>query len=270
MSKIKIALVQFEAKLCKCKENTDRAVKLAEEAAKNGAKFICFPEMFNTGYNLNVINRKIYDFAETLDGYTVSKFKIFAKEHEVYVIVPIAIEVLPSVIENSAVLINNKGEVQNVYSKSHLWSLESVYFKSGDDISVFDTDYGKIGIMICYDAGFPEVARMLTLQGAKIIFMPAAWRIQDKDMWDLNVSGRALENTVFIAAVNRFGHEEDLYLFGNSKVANPRGTIIAESTNEAEEIVYCEIDLDEVQKHREVIPYLKDRQSYKYDKIFRK
>ncbi|MBS5130643.1 MAG: hypothetical protein KHZ01_09225 [Lachnospiraceae bacterium] len=129
---------------------------------------------------------------------------------------------------------------------------------------MFDTKYGKIGVMICYDAGFPETARVLTLKGAELIFMPSAWRIQDWDMWNLNIPQRALENTLYVAGVNRFGHEDDLYMFGNSKVADWRGRIIAESKEEKEEIVYAEIDLDQLTKARLDIHYLKDRRPDSY------
>jgi predicted amidohydrolase len=106
---------------------------------------------------------------------------------------------------------------------------------------------GTVGIMICYDMGFPETARFLTLQGAEIIFCPSAWRSEDRDIWNLNIPQRALENTVFLAAVNRFGQEgDDLYLFGGSKVCNPRGQVLAEIKEEKEAILYCEIDLNEI------------------------
>ena len=116
----------------------------------------------------------------------------------------------------------------------------------------------------CYDAGFPEVARILALKGAELIFMPSAWRVQDWDMWNLNIPQRALENTLFVAGVNRFGHEGDLYMFGNSKVADWRGRIIAESKEEKEEILYADIDLKQLTKARLDIHYLKDRRPDSY------
>ena len=117
----------------------------------------------------------------------------------------------------------------------------------------------KISIMICYDAGFPESCRSLALQGAEIVFCPAAWRIQDVDMWDLNLSQRALENLLFVVGVNRFGHEGDLELFGKSKICNPRGRVLKELPMDRESVEVFEIDLMDVECFRIEIPYLRDR-----------
>lgn len=265
---VKIGLVQFESILLDTEANANKAVELANQAADEGANIICFPEMFTTGYNLDIIKENLFNLAENLEGNTVSKLCKVAKERGVYIIASLALESdLKGVLLNSSVLINEQGEIDGVYSKNHLWALERFYFKNGNEIPVFETKYGKIGIMICYDAGFPETARILALKGAEIIFMPSAWRIQDKDMWDINISARSLENTVFVAAVNRFGREGDLYLFGNSKVANTRGKIIAESLNECEEILICDVDLDELSSRRAIVPYLKDRRPEQYSLI---
>ena len=261
----KIALVQYQSVLGDLQKNADRAVEMVREAAAKGAKIVCFPEMFNTGYNFQLIGDGFHNCGETIDGHTITRLQKVAKECACYVIAPITLEKkVKGVFYNAAVVIDDEGVVLGDYSKHHLWAAERYYFHAGEDIPVFDTKYGKIGVMICYDAGFPETARALTLKGAELIFMPSAWRIQDWDMWNLNIPQRALENTLYVAGVNRFGHEDDLYMFGNSKVADWRGRIIAESKEEKEEIVYAEIDLDQLTKARLDIHYLKDRRPDSY------
>lgn len=261
----KIALVQYQSVLGDLQKNVDRAVEMVREAAAKGAKIVCFPEMFNTGYNFQLIGDGFHNCGETIDGHTITRLQKVAKECACYVIAPITLEKkVKGVFYNAAVVIDDEGVVLGDYSKHHLWAAERYYFHAGEDIPVFDTKYGKIGVMICYDAGFPETARVLTLKGAELIFMPSAWRIQDWDMWNLNIPQRALENTLYVAGVNRFGHEDDLYMFGNSKVADWRGRIIAESKEEKEEIVYAEIDLDQLTKARLDIHYLKDRRPDSY------
>lgn len=261
----KIALVQYQSVLGDLQKNADRAVEMVREAAAKGAKIVCFPEMFNTGYNFQLIGDGFHNCGETIDGHTITRLQKVAKECACYVIAPITLEKkVKGVFYNAAVVIDDEGVVLGDYSKHHLWAAERYYFHAGEDMPVFDTKYGKIGVMICYDAGFPETARVLTLKGAELIFMPSAWRIQDWDMWNLNIPQRALENTLYVAGVNRFGHEDDLYMFGNSKVADWRGRIIAESKEEKEEIVYAEIDLDQLTKARLDIHYLKDRRPDSY------
>lgn len=261
----KIALVQYQSVLGDLQKNADRAVEMVREAAAKGAKIVCFPEMFNTGYNFQLIGDGFHNCGETIDGHTITRLQKVAKECACYVIAPITLEKkVKGVFYNAAVVIDDEGVVLGDYSKHHLWAAERYYFHAGEDIPVFDTKYGKIGVMICYDAGFPETARVLTLKGAELIFMPSAWRIQDWDMWNLNIPQRALENTLYVAGVNCFGHEDDLYMFGNSKVADWRGRIIAESKEEKEEIVYAEIDLDQLTKARLDIHYLKDRRPDSY------
>ncbi len=117
--------------------------------------------------------------------------------------------------------------------------------------------------MICYDAGFPEVARTLALKGAKIIFMPSAWRIEDKYMWDLNTQSRGLENTTFISAVNICGYQGETFLFGNSKVVSPSG-IVLNQCEKTENLLFTTIDLEDINTVRENIMYLDDRNTNLY------
>ena len=204
---VKIALIQFGGVLADTKANTEHAVELCTNAAKNGAQIICLPELFSTGYNLRLIGDKIPQMAQKLDGETITALRAVSKEYACCIIAPIALEKdIPGVVYNSAVVLED-GEILGVYDKNHLWAMERFYFRPGEAYPVFDTKYGRIGVMVCYDIGFPEVARILTLKGAEILFCPSAWTILDRDMWNLNIPQRALENNLFVAGINRYGQE---------------------------------------------------------------
>lgn len=265
---VKIALVQFESIVNEPKANAEKACRQIREAASNGAKIICFPELFSTGYQLDMIGPKLHETAEKIDGNTITSIRKTARECSVYVIAPIALErEMKGVHYNTAVVIDDSGEILGEYDKHHPCFTEGCYFRAGEGFPVFETKYGKIGVIICYDIGFPEPARILTLKGAEIIFCPSAWRVQDEDIWDLNIPQRALENSVFLAAVNRWGHEGDLYLFGGSKVADSRGRIIAKCKSEAEEIIYADCDLDSIHVERQEIGYLRNRRPDTYKEL---
>ena len=265
---VKIALVQFESFINEPEKNAQKACAQVGEAAQNGAKIVCFPELFSTGYQLDLIGPHLPRTAETLEGNTITSLRRAAKENGVYVIAPIALErEMKGVPYNTAVVIDDQGEIMGTYDKHHPCFTEGCYFRAGTEFPVFETKYGKIGIIICYDMGFCEPARILALKGAEIIFCPSAWRVQDEDIWDLNIPQRALENQLFLAAVNRYGHEGELYMFGGSKVADARGRIIAKSTKAAEEIIYAECDLDTSSIERQNLGYLRNRRPGNYREI---
>lgn len=265
----KITLAQFESKLCDPPANVVKAIPMIRQAGLDGSDMIMFPEMFTTGYELSIVGPRITELAEPVNGPTITALREAAKQAGAYVVAPIALyhDDLPGVPFNSAVLIDREGNVAGVYDKQHLWALERFYFRGGNGTPVFQTDFGTIGIMICYDMGYPEVARMLALQGAQIVLCPSAWCEPDHDVWDINVPARALENTVFLCAVNRYGREQDLYMGGHSKVCDPRGRVVAELPDEGEGVLNVEIDLADVVSNRQTSPYLRDRRPELYGKV---
>ena len=265
---VHIALVQFDSIINKPKENTDRAISFIETAAKDGANIICFPELFSTGYHIDLVGPNLKEVAEDLNGPIISALRKAAKDNGCYVIAPIALKKeTPGIYYNSAVVIGDNGCIIGVYDKHHACFDEGKCYKDGYDIPVFETKYGTIGIMICYDMGFPEIARILTLKGAELIFVPSAWCEQDADMWNIQVPARGLENLVFVAANNRCGTEGETHFFGNSKVVNWRGKVLSESESDKEEIIHAVVDLDELVPARETIKYLKDRRPESYGVI---
>ena len=269
-STISLALIQFESILGDPKANRRKAEAMIREAAENGAELICLPEMYTTGYNLDIIGPQITQLAENIDGPTVTDLQQLAKELKIHIVAPLALnleddpEARPF---NSAVFIGDEGQILGVYSKCHLFETERMYFQPGQELPVYDTKFGKIGIMICFDAGFPEVARILQMRGAELILCPSAWRIQDMGVWHLNMPQRAQENSCYLAAVNRYGNEGSLYMGGYSIVCGPEGDIIKELTEEKEDILYCTIDGQRLADFRaDGGPYLPYRRPELYER----
>jgi predicted amidohydrolase len=258
---VKIAGIQFQGQLGCVAENTRHAVSLIQEAAAQGAKIICLPEMFSTGYHLPTLGDRFGHLAQTTEGETITALRQVARENGVYVIAPIVLQkAMPGVVYNSAVCIDDQGEIAGVYDKNHLCGGEKLYFAKGHEYPVFDTPYGRVGIMICYDAGFPEVARILALKGVEILLCPSAWCYPDLDLWMLNMPAWALENSLYLMAVNRVGQEgADLRLAGCSLFCDPRGHILGQLDTEHEGILYGEVDPDRIIDQRSELPYLRDR-----------
>ncbi|MFA1820854.1 nitrilase-related carbon-nitrogen hydrolase [Virgibacillus oceani] len=262
---VSIGIVQMEPKLGDVEANLQKAEQLMEEAADKGSNIVCFPEIFNTGYHLAELKEKTNELGLAYFERTVEVLSKAARKNNLYVIAPIVEKRdLHGVAYNSALVFDREGGLMGSMAKTHLWALERFYFKEGSDFPVFDTEYGKIGIAICYDAGFPEVSRSLCLQGADIIFVPSAWRIEDEDMWDLNLPQRALENILFTVGVNSVGKHDGLRLFGKSKVCNPRGKVLKELQYDEEKVEVVRIDLDDITKYRTEISYLRDRKPHIY------
>lgn len=263
-----LALIQFESVLCDTVANTQKACEMIGAAGAQGADLVVLPELFSTGYQLNIVGPRIAELAEPVDGPTVTALQEAARAAGSYVVAGLALtHDLTGVVYNSSVVIDRDGALMGVYDKQHLWALERFYFRSGSECPVFDTDFGRLGVMICYDMGFPEVARMLALQGADLVVCPSAWCAEDMDVWDVNAPARALENTVFLAAVNRYGVEDDLVMPGHTCLCNPRGHVVSRLEEESEGVLHAEIDLGTVAAFRERSPYLRDRRPDLYDLV---
>jgi predicted amidohydrolase len=270
MNKIKLALVQFDSKIKDVEYNLKKGLKFVKEAGEKKADIIVFPELFTTGYNVDIIKSDYFDLAETINGNTINTLKKEAMNNNINIVAPIALEKeIKGVIYNSAVVIDRLGNILGSYDKTHLWAGDKFYFKEGNSYPVFELDFGKIGIMICYDGGFPEVSRILALKGAELILCPSAFPIWDKYMWDIYFKSRALENVCFVAGINRVGKEEKLEMFGNNKLCNPRGEVLLDAIINKEDMQIVEIDLDLVKEHRKKIPYLKDRKIDSFSTYFK-
>ncbi len=263
--KIKIGIAQMQSQLGEVEKNVAKAQEMIAQAASQGADIVCLPELFATGYNLAVLKEKIISLSVENYSFIHNAMSDVARENKVHVIAPFGeVREVPGVVYNSALLYDDEGKVLGSFAKSHLWALDRLYFREGNEYPVFDTKLGKIGILICYDAGFPETSRTMCVKGAELVFYPSAWRVQDEDIWDLNMRQRALENIYFTCGVNMYDPSETTQLFGKSKICNPRGTVLAELPKNEEALGVFEIDLDQVNEHRAQIPYLLDRRPEMY------
>jgi agmatine deiminase len=238
------------------KANVEKTVKMIAEAAKKGAKIIALQELFQTPYFPQWEKMQKDDFAETLEGYTVSEMKKTAKKFGITLVVPIY-EKKGSKYFNTAIIINKEGKLLGQYHKVHIphdpGFYEKEYFEhSTEGYKIFTVDRVKFAVLICYDQWFPEAARMARLQGAEIIFYPTA--IADiigykhpndwHDAWETSMRGHAIANSVVVAAINRTGVEGRSRFWGQSFIADAWGKILKRASKDKEEVIVQKVDLE--------------------------
>lgn len=285
--KYKVGLLQM--KLGKnADENLNKAASMIKDAADKGANIICLPELFKTEYFCQIEDVKLFDLAEPVNGKTIKLMSQAAKENNVVVVASIFEKRSEGVYHNTAVVIDEKGETVGIYRKMHIPDdpayYEKFYFTPGDlGFKAFDTNYGKIGTLICWDQWFPEGARLTAMQGANILFYPTAigWHPKEKekhgqaqlDSWQTVQRGHAIANGVYVASVNRVGFEkriensDGLRFWGSSFLSDPQGVIIAQASEDKEEILIGEIDIVYLENIRRNWPFLRDRRIDAYSNI---
>lgn len=270
MAKMKLALVQFQSVLGDVEASMARALPMIDEAAAAGANMVVFPELFTTGYHLDTVGPRMTELAEPIDGLRCARCRKRPAKTACISWLPSPFCMGFQAFRTTARCSSTPtARCRGRLTRFTCGALERFYFRAGHEFPVFDTEFGKVGIMVCYDMGFPEAARTLALKGAELIVCPSAWCVQDADVWEINAPARALENTVFLGAVNRIGHEgDDLYMHGASMVCGPRGGKIAQ-LGEEEGILYADLDFDEVRKNRVTSPYLRDRRADAYGEVTR-
>ncbi|MCK5811289.1 MAG: carbon-nitrogen hydrolase [Clostridiales bacterium] len=258
---MKIALGQIESKFMDIAANELKMIDMVKKASKQEADIIVFPETFSTGYNFSYMKDRINELGEKTTKTTIPLACNLAQKYNIYVIIPIIYKQNEK-LYNSAVIINNKGDVINIYHKNHLWDEEKNYFTYGNhDYQVYNSPFGKFGVIICYDVDFPETCRTLAMKGAEVIFVPSAWATTHRNLWNVFLPSRALENTVYIAGVNLVGDHGDLHFFGDSKVFDPTGELLITAGEDKEIVLYYDIDLTKIDSIRKDFPYLKERRA---------
>ncbi len=269
MRELNVAVVQMAPQLAKMEDNVGKmADMITRIATDQPVDIIVFPELAVTGYEGGA---RFAQMAQRVPGAVTNILGQHASEFGVYVLVGMAVkESVETVLYNGAVLIGPDGEVAGEYRKVHLPAEERLVFRPGYQIKPFETEVGIIGVMIGWDLAFPEVARSLMLSGAEIILLPAAWQMEDADIWRTLLVARAYENDIFIAAANRIG-EEPSYLFaGQSAVLSPGGEVLAALEEPEEGYVIVRLDLDDVRHRREESQIVLARQPAAYRPIVRK
>ncbi|MFJ8236742.1 nitrilase-related carbon-nitrogen hydrolase [Ureibacillus sp. NPDC094379] len=248
---MKVAAIQMISKSGAIDENKLKGEKLVLEAIEKGAQLIVLPELWSSGYHLQKLEfLKLQQ--QTVE--IVDAFRGIAKEYGVVLIVPF-IDKKDEDIFIALAVIESDGEILKVYHKSFVWGKEQLSFTDGiREYEPIQTSVGKLGMLICYDIEFPEPSRILALRGAELIIVPSVWSFGAETRWDIQLPARALDNTVFVLGVNTVGEGS----CGKTKLIDPHGDLIYESSRTEEEILFCDIDFNKIKEVRERIPYLKE------------
>jgi omega-amidase len=274
MEKFKVGICQMQVEEDKDK-NIQRAEMMIREAASQGSNLIVLPEMFNCPYE----NKYFPVFAEVFPEKTTKILSRLSKELGVYLIGGSIPEKEEKVIYNTSYIFNREGKVIGKHRKMHLFDIDiedGIKFKEsenlgfGQEVTVVNTAYCKIGVAICYDMRFPELMRLMVLEGAQVIVVPAAFNMTTGPAhWELLIRTRALDNQVyFIAASPSRNKNASYHAYGHSSIVNPWGTVVSEA-DEKECILYGEVDLNMVRKIRRELPLLKHRRIDVYE-LYRK
>ncbi len=261
-------------------ENIEKCAGLVESAAKAGAQVVVLPELPQSHYFCQREDASLFDLAEPADGPTVATMARVAKSCGVVVVAPFFERRAPGIYHNSLAVIEADGTVLGLYRKMHIPDdpsyYEKYYFTPGDlGFRCFRTRFGAIGTLICWDQWYPEAARLTALLGAELLVYPTAigWHPAEKaaqgaaqrDAWLTVQRGHAVANGMYVAAVNRVGHElppdggAGIDFWGTSFLADPQGRLVAEASTGHEEIVVSEVDCARIEDVRRNWPFLRDR-----------
>jgi N-carbamoylputrescine amidase len=273
--------------------NFAHAVAHVRDAAHRGANIVCLPELFQTQYFCQREDLKLFDLAEPIPGPSTEKLGQVARETGVAIVASLFERRAPGLYHNTAVTLGADGHIASVYRKMHIPDdplyYEKYYFAPGDlGFHAVDLSVGRVGTLVCWDQWYPEGARLTALQGAEVLFYPTAigWHPAEKEefgaaqyeAWQTIQRSHAIANGVYVAGVNRVGHENGdilgnrvagpgLQFWGGSFLADPFGRINAKASHESEEILIGEIDLALIEETRRNWPFLRDRRIDAYTPI---
>ena len=270
---VKIAGVQFSGHVDK-DVKVQTANPLLRQAAGPGAKIVCLPELCNTMYFCVERRREYFDWAEPIPGPTIERMAAVAHELGIVLICPIFERTAGETFYNAAAVLGPDGRLLGKYRKSSIPFMdrarsaeprgdEKFFFTPGDlGFPTFDTPFGRIGILICYDRHFPEAARVLGLGGAEIVFVPTNTTRMTRYLWDLELRAHAIANVYYVCGVNKVGVDvggstRDHH--GDSLICNPRGEILAQASPTEAGIVTAEVDLSVIPELRALWGYYRDR-----------
>lgn len=258
---LKISLAQMNVILGEPEANLDTVRLMAAEAARRGSQILVLPELWSTGYDLE--NAGAY--ATKLHEGIFAEVREMAMHHQLYILGSCLSLLGEGQYGNTAVLCNPRGEIMADYSKIHLFRLmqEEQYLTAGDRLTLVESEWGKLGLAICYDLRFPEMFRRYALDGAKVVFLPSEWPHPRLAHWQTLLRARAIENQLYMVACNRVGRSKETDFFGYSCIIDPWGQPVIEA-GEGEMLVTCEIDLGRVDEVRRKMPIFEDRRPELY------
>lgn len=266
---MRIALCQMPVMMGK-DANLETASKMIHDASVGEADIVVLPEMFNCPYS----NEYFEEYAEVECGYTYSQLSQWAAEYGLMIVGGSIPELSEGHIYNTSYVFDSNGDFIGKHRKAHLFDIdipggirfmESETLTPGSECTVLDTAFGKIGIAICYDMRFPELFRRMALEGAKLIIVPAAFNMTTGPAhWELTARSRALDNQLFMALCSPARDEGGVYVaYGHSLVTNPWGEVL-DHMDEAEGILFVDIELEMCDEVRESLPLLKHRRPELY------
>ena len=262
--------------------NLEFTLEQIKALANQGAQIICTQELFNTSYFCSEQNTRNFDLAESIPGETSEIFSRLAKELGVVIIAAYFEKRSSAIYHNSAIVVDSDGSHLGTYRKTHIPQdpgfEEKFYFTPGDqDFPVWDTAFGKIGVLICWDQWFPEAARLMALQVAEILFYPTAigwlpsekkeWGERQHNAWESVQVGHAIANSCYVVSANRVGIEQNTEFWGQSFVADMYGTILKRASVDEIESMLVKCDLDTLEDMRKNWPFFRDRRPEKYQSI---
>jgi N-carbamoylputrescine amidase len=281
---VKVAITQMANRLdtsASVTEHRDAMIEAhipyIEEAGAQGVQMLCFQEIFTGPYFCPSQDIKWYDAAEAIpDGHTTQLMCEYARKYNMVIVVPIYEEHMTGVYYNTAAVIDADGKYLGKYRKMHIphvaqfW--EKFFFKPGNlGYPVFDTAYGKVGVYICYDRHFPDGARCLGLNGAEIVFNPSATVAGlSQYLWELEQPAHAVANGYFMAAINRVGTEAPWNIgkfYGSSYFVDPRGQIVAQASEDDDEMLVQELNFDLIREVRNTWQFFRDRRPESYGQL---
>ena len=251
--------------------NVAKVTELAIDAASQGAQVILPPELFEGEYFCKVEIDRFFEWARPVEDHpTIAHFQTLAKKLKV--VIPVSFyERSGQHYYNSLAMVNTDGELMGVYRKSHIPDgpgyEEKFYFRPGNTgFKVWQTEFGTIGVGICWDQWFPECARAMVLMGADILLYPTAIgsepeepNLITKDPWQRAMIGHAVSNVIPVAAANRIGTEGNQTFYGHSFIANHRGDKVAELDATTEGAILANFDLAEIGRNRASFGFFRDR-----------
>jgi N-carbamoylputrescine amidase len=268
------------------RENFSKAEARIREAAARGAQIICLQELFRSQYFCREENADLFNLAEPIPGPSTEALANLAHGLNVSIVGSLFERRAAGVYHNTAAILDADGSLLGKYRKMHIPDdplyYEKFYFTPGDlGFPNFDTRFGRIGVLVCWDQWYPEGARLSSLAGANILFYPTAigWHPAEKhefgaaqlDAWRTIQRAHAIANGVFVAAVNRVGYEgtpeSGLEFWGHSFVCDPFGQVLAEASADKEEILIVECDTSRIEEVRRNWPFLRDRRIDAYSPI---
>jgi len=282
MKYVSFALIQLSCDEDQSK-NTEKTFSAIRDAVSKGAQVICLQELFQSVYFCYEENPSFFDLAQTIPGPLTNQLGDLAKELGVVIVASMFEKRAAGIFHNTTAVIDADGQYLGKYRKMHIPDdpgyYEKYYFTPGDlGYLVFDTQYAKIGVLICWDQWYPEAARLTALKGAEVLVYPTAigWDLEEKNneinreqyqAWQTIQRSHSVANGIPVVSVNRVGVEHGQQFWGGSFVSNAFGRVIFQASHDQEEIAIVSIDVDSSEYYRKTWPFFRDRRIDSYGDI---